>query len=132
MLWHNFTSQVKQDSFRFLSNVRLVLYMKKQFRPIIESYFEEPNIWSSWKRLYLEAKDIIDDLVTNEAITDPNWIGDQDATSWSDLQLNNEADVRQGKYHIQFKFKDVATMQEITMDLVIDQASKESSVSISN
>ena len=132
MLWHNFTSQVKQDSFRFLSNVRLVLYMKKQFRPIIESYFEEPNIWGSWKRLYLEAKDIIDDLVTNEAITDPNWIGDQDATSWSDLQLNNEADVRQGKYHIQFKFKDVATMQEITMDLVIDQASKESSVSISN
>ena len=132
MLWHNFTSQVKQDSFRFISNVRLVLYMKKQFRPIIESYFEEPNIWGSWKRIYLEAKPIIDDLVTNEAITDPNWIGDQDATSWSDLQINNEADARQGKYHVQFKFKDVATMQEITLDLVIDQASKESSVSISN
>ena len=132
MLWHNFTSQVKQDSFRFISNVRLVLYMKKQFRPIIESYFEEPNIWGSWKRIYLEAKPIIDDLVTNEAITDPNWIGDQDATSWSDLQINNEADARQGKYHAQFKFKDVATMQEITLDLVIDQASKESSVSISN
>ena len=132
MLWHNFTSQVKQDSFRFISNVRLVLYMKKQFRPIIESYFEEPNIWGSWKRLYLEAKPIIDGLVTDEAITDPNWIGDQDATSWSDLQINNEADARQGKYHAQFKFKDVATMQEITLDLVIDQASKESSVSISN
>lgn len=132
MLWHNFTSQVKQDSFRFISIVRLVLYMKKQFRPILESYFEEPNIWGSWKRIYLEAKPIIDELVTDEAITDPNWIGDQDATSWSDLQLNNEADARQGKYHIQFKFKDVATMQEITMDLVIDQASKESSVSISN
>ena len=132
MLWHNFTSQVKQDSFRFISNVRLVLYMKKQFRPIIESYFEEPNIWGSWKRIYLEAKPIIDDLVTNEAITDPNWMGDQDATSWSDLQINNEADARQGKYHVQFKFKDVATMQEITLDLVIDQASKESSVSISN
>lgn len=132
MLWHNFTSQVKQDSFRFISNVRLVLYMKKQFRPIIESYFEEPNIWGSWKRLYLEAKPIIDDLVTDEAITDPNWMGDQDATSWSDLQINNEADARQGKYHAQFKFKDVATMQEITLDLVIDQASKESSVSISN
>lgn len=132
MLWHNFTSQVKQDSFRFISNVRLVLYMKKQFRPIIESYFEEPNIWGSWKRLYLEAKPIIDDLVTDEAITDPNWIGDQDATSWADLQINNEADARQGKYHAQFKFKDIATMQEITLDLVIDQASKESSVSISN
>ena len=80
----------------------------------------------------MEAKPIIDDLVTNEAITDPNWMGDQDATSWSDLQINNEADARQGKYHVQFKFKDVATMQEITLDLVIDKASKESSVSISN
>lgn len=132
MLWHNFTSQVKQDSFRFISNVRLALYMKKQFRPIIESYFEEPNIWSTWKRIYLEVKPILDELVTDNAITDPQWLGDQDATSWSDLQINNEADARQGKYHVICKFKDVATMQEVTLDLVIDKSTQTSSVTISN
>lgn len=132
MLWHSFTSQVKQDSFRFLNIVRLVLYMKKTIRPIMESYIEEPNIWGTWKRIYLEVKPFLDNLVTDNAITDPQWIGDQDATSWDELQLNNEADCRQGKYHVQCVFKDVATMQDITIDLIIDSASKSVSATIND
>ena len=132
MLWHSFTSQVKQDSFRFLNIVRLVLYIKKTIRPIMESYIEEPNIWGTWKRIYLEVKPFLDNLVTDNAITDPQWIGDQDATSWDELQLNNEADCRQGKYHVQCVFKDVATMQDITIDLIIDSASKSVSATIND
>lgn len=132
MLWHSFTSQVKQDSFRFLNIVRLVLYMKKTIRPIMESYIEEPNIWGTWKRIYLEVKPFLDNLVTDNAITDPQWIGDHDATSWDELQLNNEADCRQGKYHVQCVFKDVATMQDITIDLIIDSASKSVSATIND
>lgn len=132
MLWHSFTSQVKQDSFRFLNIVRLVLYMKKTIRPIMESYIEEPNIWGTWKRIYLEVKPFLDNLVTDNAITDHQWIGDQDATSWDELQLNNEADCRQGKYHVQCVFKDVATMQDITIDLIIDSASKSVSATIND
>lgn len=132
MLWHSFTSQVKQDSFRFLNIVRLVLYMKKTIRPIMESYIEEPNIWGTWKRIYLEVKPFLDNLVIDNAITDPQWIGDQDATSWDELQLNNEADCRQGKYHVQCVFKDVATMQDITIDLIIDSASKSVSATIND
>lgn len=132
MLWHSFTSQVKQNSFRFLNIVRLVLYMKKTIRPIMESYIEEPNIWGTWKRIYLEVKPFLDNLVTDNAITDPQWIGDQDATSWDELQLNNEADCRQGKYHVQCVFKDVATMQDITIDLIIDSASKSVSATIND
>lgn len=123
MLWHNFTSQVKQDSFRFLNIVRLCLYIKKQLRPILESYIEEPNIWSSWKRIYLEGKSIMEELAKDNALTDWVWDGDQDATAWDQLRVNNEADCRQGKYKLQIHFKDVATMQEITVDLIIDQAS---------
>ena len=132
MLWHNFTSQVKQDSFRFLNIVRLCLYLKKQLRPILESYIEEPNIWSSWKRIYLEGKPIMDDLVANNAITDWIWDGDQDATAWDQLKVNNEADCRQGKYKLQIHFKDVATMQEITVDLILDQASNSVSASFND
>ena len=132
MLWHNFTSQVKQDSFRFLSTVRLCLYIKKQLRPILESYIEEPNIWSSWKRIYLEGKPIMDNLAADNALTDWVWDGDQDATSWDQLKVNNEADCRQGKYKLQIHFKDVATMQEITVDLILDQASQAVTATISN
>lgn len=129
-LWHSFTSQVKQDSFRFIHAVRLALFIKKQIRPILESYIEEPNIWSSWKKIYLEGKPIMDDLVTDEAISEYTWDGDQDATSWDELTVNNETDARNGKYKLNIKAKDVATMQEILVNLVFDQASNTVSASI--
>lgn len=122
VLWHNFTRTVIQDSFKFLSNVHLVLYLKKQIRPIAESFIEEPNIWTSWKLMYYQVKDITDALVNASAITDPQWLGDQDATKWDELQINNEADCRQGKYKAILKFKDVATMQEISITLNIERA----------
>lgn len=123
MLWHCFTSQVKQDSYRFLSIVRLSLYMKKSIRPIMEKYIEEPNIWSSWKNIYMEVKPILDTLVDQNAITEYTWMGDQDADSWDDLSVNTEAEARQGKYKVILKFKDVVPMQEVTITFVTDKAS---------
>ena len=55
-------------------------------------------------------------------------MGDQDANSYNDLSVNNEADVRQGKYKAILKFKDIVPMQEITMGIYIDQASHSVSV----
>lgn len=130
VLWHSFTSQVRQDSFRYIHAVRLALYIKKQIRPILESYIEEPNMWTSWKRIYLESKPIMDSLVTDDAITEYVWDGDQDATSWDELTVNNEADARNGKYKLNIKVKDVATMQDIQVNLVYDQASNTMSTSI--
>lgn len=132
VLWHSFTSQVKQDSFRYIHAVRLALFIKKQLRPILESYIEEPNMWASWKKIYLEGKPIMDTLVTDDAITEYVWDGDQDATSWDDLVVNNEADARNGKYKLNIKVKDVATMQDIVVNLVYDQANNTVSSSITS
>ncbi len=123
MLWHCFTSQVKQDSFKYLSVVRLVLYMKKYLRPILESYIEEPNIWHTWNRIYLEVKPWLDDMVNHEAISEYTWEGDQNATSYQDLTVNKESDVRQGKYKVVLRFKEVVPLQEISMVLSIDKSS---------
>lgn len=119
MLWQNFTSNPITDSFRFIGTVNLILYLKKNLRPIVESYLEEPNTFSTWKNIFYQVKPILDDLVTRNAMTEPEWLGDQNAQSYSDLQVNKEADVRQGKYHAKLKFKDVVTMQEITLDVII-------------
>ena len=132
VLWHSFTSQVRQDSFRFIHAVRLALYIKKQLRPILESYIEEPNIWNSWKRIYLEGKPIMDGLVTDDAISEYTWDGDQDATSWDELTVNNEAEARNGKYKLNIKVKDVATMQDIQVNLVYEQASNTVSATIAS
>lgn len=130
VLWHNFTSQVKQDSFRFLGVTGLVLNIKKTLRPIMESYIEEPNFWGTWKEMYLRVKPLIDEWVTNEAMTDPVWEGDQDATSWNDLVVNTEAEARQGHYKARFHFKDIVALQDITIDVIIDKASKSVSVDV--
>ena len=123
VLWNCFTSQVKQDSFKFLSVVRTVLYLKKFLRPIMESYLEEPNIWHTWKSMYLEAKSELDYLVEREAISEYTWLGDQDVSNYKDLTINKESDVRQGRYKVILKFKEVVPLQEISMVLSIDKTS---------
>lgn len=130
MLWHNFTSQVKQDSYRFISIVQLSLYMKKNIRPIMEKYIEEPNVWTSWKSIYLEVKPILDNLVDQSAISEYTWMGDQDATSWDDLSVNTEADARQGKYKAILKFKDIVPMQEIEITFYTEASSSTTTASI--
>lgn len=131
MLWHGFTSNPVDDSEKFISIVRLNLYLKKNLRPILESYIEEPNTFETWKRIYYEAKDILDDLQTRNAITSYEWLGDQDAQSYEDLQVNNEADVRQGKYKAQLKYKEIVPMQDIEMDVIIDVSVNKSTGEIS-
>ena len=132
MLWHGFTSNPKNDSEKLLSIVRLNLYIKKSLRPILESYLEEPNTWSTWKSMYYEGKEVMDDLVNRQAMSEYTWIGDQDATSYDDLQVNNEADVRQGKYHLVIKYKDIVPLQEITVDVVIDAANNSVNITSSS
>lgn len=130
MLWHGFTSNPINSSDKFLSITRLNLYIKKNLRPILESFLEEPNTWDTWRSIYYLGRTVMDDLVNNRAMTSYEWLGDQDAKSYGDLQINNEADVRQGKYKIVLKYKDIVTLQEITMDVVIDSASQDVSISV--
>lgn len=132
LLWHNFTSQVKNDSFRFIGNTGLILNIKKTLRTILESYIEEPNIWNTWSDIYAVVKPIISNWVDAHAITDPKWIGDQEASSWSGLKVNTEEEVRQGKYHVVFTFKDVVSMQQVTVDVVLEKASKSITMDVNN
>ena len=125
MLMHNFTAHEMTDSFRYLGVVRLVLYMKKQFRPILESALEEPNTPATWRGIHQRIMNIVSDIEARQGLTEPRYIGDQDVTSYSQLTYNTEADVRQGKYKAKLTFKDVIAIQEITFDLEIDSSNKQ-------
>lgn len=129
MLWHGFTSNPVNDSEKFLTITRLNLYLKKNIRPIVESYIEEPNTWDTWESIYYRVKPILDNLVANKAMASYEWLGDQFATSYNDLQVNTEAEVRQGKYKAKLKYTDIVTMQEITINVIINSASQEVSIS---
>lgn len=124
MLVHNFTSSMKTDSFRFLGVVRLTLYIKKTLRPLLNNFLEEPNTFTTWRSMYYTVKPIFDDLVNKSAITnDWTYNGDQFATAYSQLTVNKEADVRQGKYRAIITFREVVALQEISYEMVLDAAS---------
>lgn len=130
MLWHGFTSTGLSDSEKFLATERLLLYMKKNLTPILESYLEEPNTFSNWMNIYLEGKQIMDDLVDRNAIERYKWDGDQDKTSFDDLQVNDEADVRQGKYRILLHMREIVPLQDISFEVTIDKANANITVGI--
>lgn len=128
VLWNNFSTQFKQDSFRFLSIGGLVLYLKKTLRPILNKYIEEPNIWFTWKTIFGEVKPVLDAVVDANGMSEYQWNGDQNAQSYSELTVNNEADVRQGIYKVKLTIKDIVPMQDIQIAISIDKASKTVSI----
>lgn len=130
VLWHNFTSALENNSYQLHSVVRLNLYLKKTLRPILESYIEEQNTFSTWDKIYLEVAPILERLVNENAMTNPVWEGDQFKSSYADLSVNTEAGVRAGKYYARLTFQDVVTLQFITVDFVIDAVSQTTEVNL--
>jgi len=119
MLYHNFTSQLIDNSEKFLGITRLNLYLKKTLRPILESALEEPNTFATWNTIYYKVKPFLDQLL-GTAMTEYEWNGDQFATSYKDLSINTEADVRLGKYKASLTYKDIVAMQVVNLDVTID------------
>ena len=132
MLWHNFTSNPINNSEKFISIVNLNLYLKKNIRPILEGKLEEPNTFSTWKDIYYQVKPILDDLVNRNAMLEPVWNGDQNAQSYADLQVNTEEELRAGKYHAILSYKDIVTMQEVNLDIVIVASERSVNISVND
>lgn len=128
VLWHNFTANDSSSSERFLSTMRMLIYLKKNIQPIFRSYIEEPNYWITWTRIKNQCMPVFDPLIGNAIDGVPVWNGDQDVSSFDDLQVNTEAEVRQGKYKVEVHMRDLVTLQDITLTINMDQAAKSVSI----
>jgi hypothetical protein len=118
-LWGNFTAQLKQDQESQLSIARLVVFLQKSLKPVLEGYLEEPNDIPTWKRIYYTVKPFLDSMVTSRALFSYQWQGDQDVNSLDNLITNNATDVGQGKYLVKFLIKPIASIQEITVVITL-------------
>ena len=118
-LWGNFTAQLKTDQESQLSIARLVVFLQKSLKPLLEGYLEEPNDIPTWKRIYYTVRPFLDTMVTKRALFSYLWQGDQDAASLNNLTINNATDVGQGKYKIKFSIKPIASIQEISVTITL-------------
>lgn len=117
-----FTGVLTESPLSFISTKVLILYIKKTLRPVLESYIEEPSDMPTFKEMADEVKVILDSLVDNRALTDYEWNGDQDATTVADMQLNNPADVQQGRYKVDLKIITIQPLQEVEVSIIITPA----------
>lgn len=121
-LWGNFSAQKKETQQRFISIVKLLIYLKKSLRPTLEEYLEEPNDIPTWNRIFYTVKPFMDSLVTRRALYTYDWQGDQYAGSMKDLQINNTSDVSDGKYKVILQIQAIPSIQEINLAIVMTKA----------
>ncbi len=121
-LWGSLSGQYEEDQERFINVVRLVIYIKKQLKPIIEDFIEEPNVISSWKRLFFTVKPFMDDLVEKRALYSYEWLGDQDAKDMNNLAVNDPVEVSQGKYKIRLRLSAIPGIRDIEVDMILTDA----------
>jgi len=119
MLWDGYTALLGNNPEKFISINNLLLYIQKTLRPFLEAYLGEPNDMQTWKNIYLSVLPFLDSLVTDRGLFSYQWNGDQFATSLSDLQVNTQADVLQGKYTIDFRITPIVPLVEIKVKIVI-------------
>lgn len=87
---------------------------------MLEKYLEEPNDFPTWRMIYLEVKPFLDGLVRpSRALFDYDWQGDQFVTKLSDLKINDATQVGLGKYKVKLFCKDIVSLQEFSVDIVI-------------
>lgn len=121
-LWGNFSGQTLNNQERYFNVVKLVFYIKRALRPILETFLEEPNDIPTWLRMYYAIRPIMDNLVDKRALYSYVWEGDQFASNMADLKINKAVDVTQGKYRAVLQLSAINSLQEITVGIVLTDA----------
>ncbi len=102
----------------------LMVYILRELPKLVRLGEFQPNDVKLWKETYQRVRPfIVDTLVANQGIlagenTKWFWIGDQDANTFDDAELNESSNLEAGEYKIKFVFVPVVATEFITVDVV--------------
>lgn len=122
VLWGNHSAQLLNDQESKNNIVRLIIYLKKSLKPTLETFLEEPNDIPTWNRIWYTVKPFLDSLVTNRAVFSYDWQGDQNASDFDSLVVNNATDVSNGTYKIKLSIAAIAPIEEIDITVILTRA----------
>jgi hypothetical protein len=121
MLWGNFSAQLADNIEKFNNVNDLEIYLVKSLTPTLEGFLEEPCDFPLFNLIYYTVKPFNDDVVTNRGMYKYEWLGDQFATSFSQLQVNTANDMAVGKYKIVYRIWPTPSLQSITLNISLEQ-----------
>ena len=119
MLWGNFSGQTSNTQLQQISVLRLVIYMRKTLVPTLEEFIDEPNVTSTWLRVYHVVKPFLDTLVDKRALISYRWEGDQFISDPAQWKVNKAVEVQEGKYKIKLFITAISAIREIEIDLTL-------------
>jgi hypothetical protein len=125
MFWNAYTMAAANSPEKFIAVVMLQLYMVRVLKPTLERFINEPNDFDTWSKIYYTVQPILDNLVSERALFEYKWQGDQFATSLSDLQINTPEGVQEGIYKIELQIKTISPIVVIEMDIILTNAGVE-------
>jgi len=116
----NFTGQLASSRKSYLNVVKLLIFIRKSLSPTFDKYLEQPNDFRTFREIYNEVDPFLLSLVGNDkrALVDYAWKGDQFATKDADLEINNRADLDQGKYTAELHMKEVVSLQTLIVKII--------------
>ena len=123
----NFTAQLKQTRLSYLSIRKLLITIKKDLKPTLKAFIEEPNDPLTWKAIFRAVKPYLDDLASEEkrALHSYRWEGDQNVSKADDVVINKKSDIDQGKYKAKLFTKEIVSLQDIEVNIILTPSSVE-------
>lgn len=120
MAWGNSTMQKDQNTLlQFAHVAELLVYVRRAVKPIIEENLFTPNDPESWKTIYRTVNLLLRTLVTQRALTEYEYIGDQNADTIADATYNQLADIQNGEYKFKIKLVPTTKMEVIEATFTI-------------
>ena len=106
----------------------LTIYNLRWTEKLGNKYISKPSDIPTFREMYREALETINDLIARRAITeDYVWVGDQEATTLDDLVLNDKVKVQLGQYKIEFYVTPIGSLEQIGIETVNTQGASAAS-----
>lgn len=122
MFWGNFTAQRENTHLKFISTHNLVILMGKVLGPTLETFIEKPLDIQLFRQIFLSCEGFMESLVNGRAISEYQWMGDQNASSLADLQVNTAEDIQMGIYKIRLAIVRINPLQEVHLTIELTKA----------
>ncbi|WP_338761834.1 hypothetical protein WAF17_16365 [Bernardetia sp. ABR2-2B] len=99
----------------------LTIYNLRWTERLGNKYINKPADIQTFREMYREALETLNDLVERRAITEFRWVGDQEADTLDDLILNDKNQVQLGNYKIENYVTPIGALEQIGIETVNTQ-----------
>ena len=122
MFWDDYTAQVAPSPENFACLMNLIFYIQKVLKPTLERFLGKPTDFQLLRDIFYMVEPFFKSLTEGRALSSWEWQGDQFATSFDDLEVNNSTDMGLGRIKVNLRIVTIAPLKEISVNIILTRA----------